>query len=178
MYNNLKNTTQVVRIDNVNVSKNEIHCVSKDGGRFTLRIPISNGLYRIPKSGENWIIRREDIANWYFEGIVPDQSPYGSAIPNPGDVIVEAPEDYKISANNIYINNTPIGIWHYEEFNISEEAFEIEMEDAPIPTAIQVFNNGLLIAPSGIIIREQTLLFNNPLTVGSVVVYYMRSPER
>lgn len=178
MYTNIKNTTQLVRIDSVNVAANEIHCVSKDGGRFTLRIPISNGLYRIPQSGENWIIRREDVANWYFEGILPDDSPYGSAIPNPGDVIVEAPADYKISANNIYINNIPIGVWGSEEFQINEDTLSIELSGVPIPTVIQVFNNGLLIPPSGIIIREQVLLFEEPLGAGNAVVYYMRLPER
>jgi hypothetical protein len=52
------------------------------------------------------------------------------------------------------------------------------MSEAPIQTVVQVFNNGLLIPPSGIIIREQTLLFEEPLTAGNVVIYYMRLPER
>jgi hypothetical protein len=178
MYTNLKNTTQIVRIDSVNTSKNEVHCVSKDGGRFTLRMPIASGVYRIPVSGENWIVRRQDLTNWYFEGVVPDNDPYGSAAAQPGDVIIEAPTNLKISADYIYINNSPLGVWDCEEIQLTSNASEITMSETPIQTVIQVFNNGLLIPPSGIIIREQTLLFEEPLTAGSVVIYYMRLPER
>ena len=78
----------------------------------------------------------------------------------------------------MYINNVPLGVQHSEEFDISEETGQIVLEELPIPIAIQVFNNGLLIPPSGIIIREKTLLFDQALSVGKVVVYYTRLPVK
>lgn len=178
MFQQPRNTTQIVRIDNVDISKNEVHCVGKDGGRFTLKIPISNGFYRIPKSGENWIVRRNDINNWYFEGVVPEETAYGSVTPKEGDIVLESLNDVNISGHAVYINNAPLGVMHSEEFDISEESSQVTLEETPIPVAIQVFNNGLLIPPSGIIIREKTLLFDQPVSVGKVVVYYMRLPVK
>ena len=173
-----RNTTQIVRIDNVDVIKNEVHCVGKDGGRFTLKVPISNGFYRIPKSGENWIVRRNDINNWYFEGVVANESAYGSVTPQEGDIVIESLNNINMSGHGVYINNAPLGVQHLEEFDILEETNRIVLEEAPIPIAIQVFNNGLLMPPSGIIIREKILLFDQALSVGKVVVYYMRLPVK
>lgn len=173
-----RNTVQVVRIDNVDISKNEVHCVSKDGGRFTLKIPIANGFYRIPKSGENWVVRREDLTNWYFEGVMTNDNPYGAALPQEGDVVVEAKNNINLNANSVFINNIPFGPMESEEFDVDGGEYQITLQNTPIPNMIQVFSNGLLIAPSGIIIREQTILFNDPLSTGKIVVYYTRSPER
>lgn len=178
MFPQARNTTQVVRIDSVSISKNEVHCVAKDGGRFTLKIPISNGFYRIPKSGENWIVRRNDINNWYFEGVVPEEDAYGSVTPKEGDIVLESLNDVNISGYAVYINNAPLGVWHWDEIDLATESDEITLSEVPIPSAIQVFNNGLLIPPSGIIIREKILLFDEPLSVGKTVVYYMRLPVK
>lgn len=178
MYPQFRNTTQIVKVETVNISSNEVHCTSKDGGRFTLKIPVSNGFYRIPRSGESWIVRREDLTNWYFEGVVPDETAYGSALPQEGDVVVEAPSNFKISADNIFMNNIPFGVLDYDEFDTEEELYEVTLEEAAISDVVQVFNNGLLIPPSGMVIREQTLLFEEPLNAGKVVIYYMRSPTR
>lgn len=174
-----RNTVQVIRIDSVDVPGNQVHCVSKDGGRFAIKIPIANGFYRIPRVGENWIVRREDFTNWYFEGIVVnDQDPYGSTHPQEGDIVVNAESNINLYGKAMYFNNEPVGIWENEEFDLDAATDSITLAETPIPNVIQVFNNGLLIAPSVIIIRERTLLFDNPLSAGIVVVYYMKLPQQ
>lgn len=178
MYADDKNTNIVVQISNVDVYKNQIHCSAKDGGKFVLRMPISNGMYRIPKTGETWIIRRKDLTNWYFEGIINIENLYGNSLPLDGDIILDSGNNVNISAKGVFINNAPIGTPFNEEFDIQEEEGVITLSETPLPESVQVFNNGLLIAPSGIIIREQTLLFADPLSIGKVVVYYTRVPQR
>ena len=174
-----RNTVQVIKIDSVDVVNNQVHCVSKDGGRFAIKIPINNGFYRIPRTGEDWIVRREDYTNWYFEGlVVNDRDPYGSTYPQEGDIVINAESNINLNGTSLYFNNEVLGVWESEEFQLTAASDEITLEEVPIPNVIQVFNNGLLIAPSGIIIRERTLLFDNALTVGTVVVYYMKSPSQ
>ena len=243
MINDSKKTFLVVRIEAVDIDKNEVYCVAKDNGRFTLKTPISDGIYRVPQVGESWVIRRGDLINWFFEGIVDSKSPYGGTTAEAGDVVIESANNVKVSAGAILVNNQPLGIWTHEEHTIPEEGAQngqitkpaverplpiqnkpallkpvprkglyietkpaikpvltpekapkpiegikpilgakgkvglIELSGTPISTTIQVFNNGLLIAPSDIIISEQTLLFNKPLSPGKVVIFYMRLPE-
>lgn len=178
MYQDARNTIQVVRIDTVDIDSNEVHCSGKDGGRFVLKIPISNGFYRIPKTGEYWIVRRQDSTNWYFEGVVARTDLYGSAYPKEGDIVVAAAASVNISGDHVFINNLPIGVVSHEEFDFSEQMTEIVLNGTPIMDTVQVFNNGLLIPPSKIIIREQTLLFSESLSIGKVVVYYSRVPVK
>lgn len=174
-----RETIQVVKIDSVDVEKRNIHCTSKDGGRFTIKMPVASGLYRIPKSGENWIARRDGISNWSFVGIVEGDDNFASVIPLEGDIVIETPSEVKISANGVYINNSPLGVWEYDEFTIEgSTTTTLTLEDSPVSPVIQVFNNGLFIPPSGIIIVEQTLLFTNALSPGTAVVYYMRLPDQ
>ncbi|MEI6481697.1 MAG: hypothetical protein WCO19_05365, partial [Candidatus Saccharibacteria bacterium] len=78
----------------------------------------------------------------------------------------------------VFINNLPVGIFTHEEFDLTEGHISISLSSTPISESVQVFNNGLLIAPSGIIIREQTLLFADPLSIGKVVVYYTKVPQK
>lgn len=178
MYQNTKNTTQVIKIDTVDIDTNEVHCSSKDGGRFAIKMPISNGFYRIPKTGEYWIVRRQDSTNWYFEGVVARTDLYGSAYPKEGDIVIAAASSVNISGDHVFINNMPIGVPTHQEFDIVSPTTETLLSGIPVSDTIQVFNNGLLIPPSKIIIREQTLLFSESLSVGKVVVYYSRVPVK
>lgn len=174
-----RNTTRIVMIDVVDIEKNEIHCSGKDGGRFTIPIPISNGFYRIPRTGEYWMIRRQNLTTWLFEGVVDQDKLYGNVAPQDGDSVVNASNNFIISANAMFLNNDPLGTPAYEEFDISGATTSvIELQAVPIPSSVQVFNNGLLIALSGIIIGEQSLLFETPLSAGKVAVFYMKLPQR
>jgi hypothetical protein len=177
MISRSQKTTQLVRIDAVDAPKNTIHCVSKDGGRFSLRVPVASGVYRIPKTGEYWIVKREDLTNWYFEGIMESEGKYGSSYPLEGDIVLDSANNVNISARAVFINNEAIGVWASEEFEVDAETGQLELSNPPASETIQVFNNGLLIPPSGIIIREQILLFQDSLEEGWVVIYYMRLPE-
>lgn len=178
MYQNVKNITQIVRIDTIDINKNEVHCSGKDGGRFILKIPVSNGFYRIPKSGEHWIVRRNNSTTWYFEGIFLQENVYGSAYPKAGDSVIVTNGDLNISSDHVFLNNYPIGVLEHEEFDLDSAVSEILLSYVPVSETIQVFNNGLLIAPSQTVIREKTVLFNNPLSVGKVVIYYTRMPTK
>jgi len=170
--------TQIVKIDTTDIAKNEIHCSTKDGGRLVLKIPVASGFYRIPKSGEYWIVRRQDLTNYYFEGIIVGDDLYGSSTPVEGDGIIDVPNNLKISANAVSINNQHIGVPHYDEFDLTSETKSVELSNVPLSNMIQVFNDGVLIAPSGIVIVEQMLLFTESLSIGKVVVYYMRFPTK
>lgn len=241
-----KRTHLIVRIEAVNLDKKAIYCSSKDGGRFTLEIPVTRGLYRIPKVGESWMIRRGDLVNWFFEGIVDDRDVYSGPTTEPGDIVLKSANNIIASGDAFFINNDIVGIWTHEEYvvpassnaaqkttpdlspiktlieseqsvilnkqgaygssistrpaiKIIEEPNQLirplpasspvpvpatprvtllELSGVPTSNTIQVFNNGLLIAPSDIIIRGQSLLFNNPLSPGKAVVFYMRLPEK
>lgn len=180
MYSSQKrDTLQVVKIDFVDLEKREIFCSSKDGGRFTLKIPVGNGLYRIPKSGENWLIHRENINNWSMHGVIQEGFKISPLIPQEGDIVIDSPSEVKVSTNAFYINNDVVGVWEYQEFDIEgSETKQLLLDFAPASETIQVFNNGLLIPPSGIIIVEQVLLFQTALNPGIAVAYYTRLPER
>jgi len=178
MISSSQKATQVVRIDAVDVANNNIHCSAKDGGRFAIKIPIDNGFYRIPSSGEYWIVKREDLTNWYFKGIVASENKYGSSYPLEGDIVLDSANNINMSANAVFINNQPVGVWYCEEHDVDVETSQIELLYPLASNVTQVFNNGLLIAPSGIVIREQTVLFQDVLAVGKVVIYYMRLPEQ
>lgn len=175
----MREAIQIVKIDLVDMDKREIHCTSRDGGRFTIKLPVGNGVYRVPRSGEDWVVRRENVNSWTFRGIVEGDNNFASVIPLEGDIVIETPSELKISANGVYINNSALGVWEYEQFAIEgSTTTEITLADSPVSSVIQVFNNGLLIPPSGIIIIEQTLLFTNALNAGIAVVYYMRLPDQ
>lgn len=174
-----RNTTQVVKIDVVDVQNNAIHCSGNDGGRFSIPIPISNGFYRIPTTGEYWMIRRENLTTWVFEGVLDQGTLYGNVSPLEGDSVVNAQSNLTISADQLFFNNEPIGVSTYEEFDIGEDIVDVlVLQGTPIPQSTQVFNNGLLIPLSGIIIGEQTLLFDKPLSAGKVSIFYMKLPQR
>jgi hypothetical protein len=170
--------TQVVRIDTVDVNTNSIHCSSKDGGKLVLKIPVGNGFYRMPQSGEHWIVRRQDLTNWYFEGIIVGEGLYGSAYAKEGDGIINIPGNLNISANHIFLNNLPIGVWHLEEMDLEDVVNQIDLSHSPISEVTQVFHDSLLVAPSAYIIHEQSLIFPDGLAAGKVVIYYMRSPDK
>lgn len=173
-----RNTIRVVAIEVVDVDSNQIHCVGADGGRFAIPIPISNGFYRIPKVGEYWMIRRENLTTWLFEGVMEPEVLYGNVFPQEGDSVINTEGNLVVSANNVLIGNDPIGAPAYEEFEVEgNETDTLTLQSSPIPSSVQVFNNGLLIALSGIIIGEQSLLFSTPLAAGRVSVYYMKSPQ-
>lgn len=178
MYSQNQLNTQVVRIDTVDTMRNSIHCSSKDGGKFVLKIPVSGGFYRIPMTGEYWIVRRQDLTSWYFEGIIIGDDLYGSAYPKEGDGIVDLPGNLNISADNIFFNNLPIGVWSVDEIDLEETTTQVDLSHPPISDIVQVFHNSLLVAPSGYIIHEQSVIFPDEISVGKVVVYYMRSPDK
>lgn len=178
MFSQNQLSTQVVRVDTVDATTNSIHCSSKDGGKFVLKIPVGNGFYRIPKAGEYWIVRRQDLTNWYFEGVIIGEGLYGSAYPKEGDGIIDIPGNLNISASHIFFNNLPVGVWHSEEIDLDVSSNQIDLAYSPISEVIQVFHDSLLVAPSAYIIHEQSLIFPDGLGSGKVVVYYMRSPDK
>jgi hypothetical protein len=174
-----RDTIQVVTIDFVDINKREVFCSSKDGGRFTLKIPVGDGVYRIPKSGENWIIHRENINNWSFQGVIQSGFETSVAGAQEGDLVIESPSEVKMSTRTFYLNGVAMGVWTMEEFSIEGGTTRsLEIANTPTSDIIQVFNNGLLIPPSGIIIVEQVLLFSEALDAGWAAVYYTRFPEQ
>lgn len=172
----LKNTNteqniQVVYIEGFNPENKTVFTVSKAGGRITIPIPLINGIQRIPKTGENWIVRRFDSTNWFFEGRYSDIS-YGDI--SEGDVIIESQNYLHIYGKRFFLNDGPIGTAEVDEFDLQNSTNTVALSFYPLEKTIQAFNNGLLIAPSSIVIDKKNLIFSSSLSVGMVVVYYQK----
>lgn len=169
---NREQNIQVVIIEGFDQENKVVHTISKGGGRISIPMYLMNGLVRIPKIGENWIVRRFDSTNWFFEGCYSDTSYMGL---NDGDIIIEAPDYLYVSAQKVLLNGQPIGVAEYDEIDIeAADISEIQISHIPVSKSLQVFNNGLLIAPSSIIIEKTNLIFSGSLAVGKVVAFYQK----
>lgn len=169
--NDREQNIQVVTIEGFDQVNKTIDTVSKAGGRISIPMYLTNGMLRIPKIGENWIVRRFDTTNWFFEGRYSDTDymPFSD-----GDGVIDAKYLY-IVAEKLLLGGIPLGTAEIDEFDITNpDVKEIQISHIPIQKSLQVFNNGLLIAPSSIIIEKTNLVFENSLSVGKVVSFYQK----
>lgn len=163
---------QVVYIEGFDSNNKMVHVMPKNGGRIAVPFQLTGGVTRIPKVGETWIVRRFDSTNWFFEGRYSDTS-YTKY--TGGDVFVDSENYLYLNGTRVFINDYPVGVRECEEFDITAaDVKELDITHTPIDKSLQAFNNGLLIAPSSILIEKKRLIFASALSIGKVVIYYDR----
>lgn len=171
MINN-RQDLQLVYIEGFDAQKKTVHVIPKNGGRISIPVQLINGLMRVPKGGETWVVRRFDATNWFFEGRY-SEIPYTKY--SGGDVFIDSENHLYLSGTRVFLNDYPIGVPHIDEFDITEaNTKELAISYTPIEKSLQVFSKGLLIAPSSIVIEKKRLIFATALDIGKVVVYYDR----
>lgn len=172
MINNKQQDIQFVYIEGFDSKNKMVHVMPKNGGRIAIPFQLTNGVSRIPKTGETWIVRRFDSTNWFFEGRYSDIS-YTKY--TGGDVFIDSENYLYLGGARIFINDHPIGIPECEEIDITATGIkELDITYTPIDKSLQAFNNGLLIAPSSILIEKKRLIFSSALSIGKAVIYYDR----
>jgi hypothetical protein len=168
---NSQQNIQVVIIEGFDSEKKVLNTISKGGGRITIPIYLINGVQRIPKSGETWIVRREDSTNWFLEGRYSELD-YGAYVG--GDIVFDTDNYLHLSGKRVFLNEQPIGSPQNQEFLVTSVDQTIDLAYYPVIQSLQAFNNGLLVNPSSIIVERKSLRFRMALTLGVLVVYYQR----
>lgn len=166
----------VVRIDEIDVTNRVCH--ARDKTNVLIQVSFRDapgGILQIPAQGERWTVTRIGQGPWYLDKKLDshDDHEFVKDTMTAGDTRLGGVGTTHIETGKMKMNGRGFGSTVFDDHYSASAWTTVTLASDPVSThSIQVFLNGLLIAPNGYQVNGRVITFNSAMSTGNLVIFY------